>query len=147
MNKPCFLLLCLVANGLFPVYAITPGQTEKENPMTINMSINQQTYEISLSDTAAVKDFVEQLPLTLNMEELNGNEKFADLAHSLPARQSRPGALHAGDLMLYGHQTLVLFYETFQTSYSYTPIGKVIVPEGLKKAVGDKNIAVHFYRD
>ena len=32
----------------------------------------------------------------------------------------RPGIIHTGDLLLWGANTVVLFYETFSSSYSYT---------------------------
>ncbi|SUP79308.1 Uncharacterized conserved protein [Yersinia frederiksenii] len=134
----------LMANSILPVYASKAGQAAGDIQMIIKMTIHQQTYEILLADNPTAKSFVEQLPLTLIMKELNGNEKFADLPHALPARQIKPGILQEGELMLYGRQTLVLFYEAFQTSYSYTSIGKVIAPENLIRVVGDKNIEVHF---
>lgn len=144
MKKPFFLAVFLVVTALFPVQASYPAQSEKENPMIIAMTINQKTYAIELADNPTAKAFIEQLPLKLMMEELNGNEKFADLPRSLPTGQSKPVTIHKGDLMLYGRQTLVLFYETFRTSYSYTPIGKMTVPDNLKKMVGNKNIEATF---
>ncbi|MNC57757.1 hypothetical protein D3C75_1074380 [compost metagenome] len=81
------------------------------------------------------------------MEELNANEIFADLPHKLPSNPVRPGTIHAGDLMLYGTQTLVLFYASFESSYRYTPIGKVIHPENLPAMVDKKKIGVRFNDD
>lgn len=145
MNKQVFLLVCLVVNSMFPVYASTLAHEGEEHQLTIKMTIHQQTYKILLANNLTAKAFVEQLPLTLMMKELNGNEKFADLPHALPASQVRPNILREGELMLYGSHTLVLFYETFRTSHSYTAIGKIIAPESLKKVVGDKNIEVYFH--
>ena len=42
--------------------------------------------------------------------------------------------------MLYGSTTLVVFYETFKSSYSYTPLGRVNDPVGLSQAFGRHNI-------
>lgn len=43
------------------------------------------------------------------------------------------GSIHAGDIMLYGASCLVLFYEDFNTSYRYTPLGYIEDPDGLAK--------------
>lgn len=110
--------------------------------MIIEMTIGQQHYYIALEDNSAAKDLIEQLPVTLTMKELNGNEKFADLPTALTASHTSPGTLHEGDVMLYGQKTLVLFYKTFQTSYRYTPIGKVTAPDALQDAVGHADVKI-----
>ena len=85
------------------------------------MTVGERRFAITLTDNAAARAFAAQLPLTLDMSELNGNEKHADLPKPLPANASRPGTIRNGDLMLYGADTLVVFYLTFQSSYSVHP--------------------------
>lgn len=47
--------------------------------------------------------------------------------------------------MLYGSRTLVLFYETFSSSYSYTRIGVVVDDvSGYASALGSGNVTVSF---
>jgi hypothetical protein len=78
------------------------------------------------------------------MTELNGNEKYFTLSNSLPTNASKPSSIQTGDLMLYGSNTLVLFYKTFSTSYSYTKLGRVDDPAGLAAALGSGNVTVTF---
>ena len=57
---------------------------------------------------------------------------------------TNPGAISSGDLMLYGSDTLVLFYESFDTSYAYTRIGRLDAPDGLAEVLGAGNVTVAF---
>lgn len=84
------------------------------------------------------------LQLTLNMTELNGNEKYHHLSTRLPRDAISPGTIQSGDLMLYGNNSLVLFYKTFETSYSYTRLGRIDDPSGLAAAVGPESVIVTF---
>ena len=83
------------------------------------------------------------LPLTLNMTDVNANEKCYELG-GLPAVASSPGTIEAGDVMLYGSNGSVLFYKTFSASYSYTHIGKIDDASGLAEALGAGNAIVTF---
>ena len=47
--------------------------------------------------------------------------------------------------MLYGSNCLVLFYQNFSTSYSYTPLGRIKNPSLLAQALGSREAVVHFY--
>ena len=52
--------------------------------------------------------------------------------------------IQVGDLMLYGSDCVVLFYETFQTSYSYTRLGSLDNPSELAASLGSGNVSVTF---
>lgn len=110
----------------------------------LNVTVGNVLFHVILEDHAAVNAFKAQLPMTVNMSELNGNEKYFNLPAGLPAAPANPGTIHTGDLMLYGSATVVLFYKTFSTSYSYTRLGRVENPSGLAAALGPGSVRVRF---
>ena len=97
----------------------------------MKIKIANSTFIATLYNNAAASAFKSLLPMTVNMIELNANEKYVDLSGNLPTNASNPGTIQAGDLMLYGSSTLVLFYKTFSTSYNYTRLGKIDDVAGL----------------
>jgi len=111
------------------------------------MTVGERRFAITLTDNEAARAFAALLPLTLDMAELNGNEKHGELPKPLPTNASRPGTIRNGDLMLYGSSTLVVFYLTFNSSYSYTRLGRVDDPTGLAQALGPRGVRVVFSKD
>lgn len=75
---------------------------------------------------------------------MNGNEKYKYLKYELPEYAKQVNIIHAGDIMLYGSDCIVIFYKDFKTSYSYTRLGKITDPAGLEKAVTKGKIKVKF---
>jgi hypothetical protein len=106
--------------------------------------IGSAVFSATLNDNATVSVLKAMLPLTINMSELNGNEKFQYLPATLPANASTGGNIQVGDLMLYGNNCLVLFYKSFHTSYSYTRIGRISNTSGLVAALGKGEVTVRF---
>lgn len=128
----------------------TINTPENPTPMAngkIKIKVGSQTFTATLLDNNSAKAFEEMLPLSINMVELNNNEKYYDLPNSLPTNSSNPGTIKNGDLMLYGSKTLVLFYKTFLTSYSYTKLGVVNDVLGLTAALGSANVTVTFEKE
>ena len=124
----------------------SPANNNNTNPTGSKMKIKigNSTFTATLYENATATAFKSMLPLTVNMVELNGNEKYVDLPHSLPTIAANPGTIQNGDLMLYGSSTLVLFYKTFSTSYSYTKMGRIDDVRGLVAALGTGNKSVTF---
>ena len=127
---------------------LEPQVTEEEEDMQkLIIEVGDKTFTATLYDNETVTALTEMLPLTLNMSELNGNEKYYYLDDTLPTDSQRPSGIKDGDIMLYGNSCLVLFYESFSTSYSYTPVGHIDDPSGLADALGKKSIEVTFRID
>jgi hypothetical protein len=127
--------------------SIEKNNTNSNIPLTnskIKIKVNSQTFTASLLDNKSVKAFKEMLPLTMKMTELNGNEKYFDLPSSLPTNSYNPQTIKNGDLMLYGSKTIVLFYKSFSTPYSYTRLGSLDDVTGLTTALGSGNVTVTF---
>ena len=110
----------------------------------MKITIGTMVFTATLYNNASANALKAKLPLTINMIELNGNEKYYDFANSLPANALVGGDIKVGDLTLYGSNTLVLFYKVFNTSYSYTKLGYVDNPSGLATALGNGNVVVKF---
>ena len=91
----------------------------------IKVTIDNKTYTLELEDNETARSFIDLLPQEYSMSELNGNEKYIYLDSSLPTNSSNPKHINSGDVMLYGNNCLVIFYKSFDTSYSYTKIGHI----------------------
>ena len=112
------------------------GKMEKN----LSLQVNGKTFKITLEPNETSQSLRKILPLKITMEELNRNEKYHYLESMLPSNPIRVEKIESGDIMLYGDNCLVLFYEDFTTSYSYTRIGKIENTEGLKEALGSGNV-------
>ena len=82
-------------------------------------------FTVDTSNKLRFKSFLKILPKEVLMNELNGNEKYVYLDSTLPTNSSNIKTIYAGDVMLYGDNCLVIFYKSFDTSYSYTKIGHI----------------------
>ena len=109
--------------------------------MNVFLLINDNKYKVEIEDNSTTKELIKHLPLELDSKELNGNEKYNYLDFSLPTNSYHPEEIKTGDIMLYNDNCLVLFYDTFKTSYSYTKIGHVDI-DNIKELVGTDSIKI-----
>jgi hypothetical protein len=140
---PVVLAVALAA-GAGSTQAGQRSEPDKSMRNKITIKIGDKAFAATLADNATAAAFAKLLPLSLTMNELNGNEKFARLSVNVPTQASTPPTIRSGDLMMYGSNTLVLFYKSFRTTYSYTNIGRVDDPAGLEAALGSGNADVSF---
>lgn len=119
---------------------------EAEETMTdIKVTVNGSVFEAKIyNDSPCAQQLLSKFPLTVTMNELNGNEKYYRFSESFPPNPENVESINSGDIMLYQSDYLVLFYETHNTSYTYTRIGYIADTTGLKEAVGTGNPTVTF---
>lgn len=124
-----------------------PEPTPEPDPKPgseLRITIGSASFTGTLADNPTAAAFKELLPMTIPMSEMNGNEKYYYLSGNLPTAAANPGSIQTGDLMLYGSNCFVLFYESFRTLYSYTRIGSIDNPSGLASALGSGGVSVRF---
>ncbi len=119
-------------------------QTEENTMPNIKIQVGDISFTAVLYDNASAHELLEKLPLTLDMADLNGNEKYCFFSDSLSDSGERVSNINAGDLMLYGSDCLVLFYESFSSSYRYTKLGYIENVTGLAEALGYGNVQMIF---
>ena len=108
------------------------------------LTVGTQRFAMTLEDSPTARAFVQLLPATFNMADLNGNEKHVLLPRSLPTHPERPDTIRTGDVMLYGDDTLVVFYETFRSNYRYTRIGRIAQSADLARTLGSGGSHITF---
>ena len=127
-----------------PPQDITPNtDSEVQKTVEINIIVQGQTFNISLEDNETAAALIDMLPMTINMTDVNRNEKYFVLPESIRKEEAtKVETIHTGDLMCYGDAGLVLFYESFSTPYSYVPIGHMADITGFVKALGTGEVTV-----
>lgn len=141
MRKTGLLSLLL---SIFMIPNAAAENTVKYRGNTMNITIGQSTFSAELAGTKAAQELTALLPLTLEMQDHLSNEKFAELPKALSRNDQAVGRIEAGDIMLWGGNTLVVFYESFQSSYRYTKLGKIKNTAQLKNAVGAGKVTMTF---
>ena len=106
----------------------------------IKVIINDKTYTLKLENNKTVNEFIELLPNKFIMNELKDKEKYVYIDKSLTTNSYNPKHIEKGDVMLFGDNCLVIFYKSFDTSYSYTKIGHIDNLETLESG----NITANF---
>lgn len=155
LGPPLLLLVLCGSHAAHAASSAAPAAAAPDAGQTSNrseesrmwMTVGERRFAITLADTEAARAFAAMLPLTLDMEELNGNEKKKELPNALPTDASRIGTIRNGDLLLWGARTVVVFYLTFDSPYSYTRLGHVEDPAGLAQALGRGDVRVEFSRN
>ena len=140
-------IICLLASGFQQKDSeknsfITAEDTQKQPMTAVKIEIGEKTFQAKFYENETTKELLKQLPIEMEMQELNGNEKYYYLNQNLPTNASKVHTIKEGDIMLYGKNCLAVFYENFDTNYQYTPIGYVEEVSGFSQALGKGTVKV-----
>lgn len=148
--KKLFVIFLVIIS----VFALTAcGEEENKDGTEISseeiygskmtLTVGAYEFEADLFDNETVRAFRSILPLKLPMNAMP-HEKYYNLPNPLVSDAKTVGRIEEGDIMLWGNDCLVLFYESFDTSYRYTRIGKITDANALAAAVGSGSVTVTF---
>lgn len=118
---------------------------EDDMEMKMGVQVGDYTFTASLEKNAAVDAFIEMLEsgsVTIEMSDYSGFEKVGSLGIDLPASNSQT-TTHAGDIVLYQGNQIVIFYGS--NSWSYTRLGRIDDLTGWEEALGNGNVTVTFF--
>lgn len=118
--------------------------TMNNEEIKINLIVNNKTFTATLENNQTVQELIQNFPMTLNMSDLHSNEKYNYLNSSLTTNSSIPRMINAGDIKLYGNNCLVVFYDDFRNSYSYTNLGKVDNVDDFIAELGNGSVSITF---
>lgn len=114
------------------------------NEFNVNILINGNNYTAIFEDNITTRELISILPFEINMNELNGNEKYYYFSTNFQVEPKRVNKINAGDIMMFGNNCLVIFYESFNIGYSYTRIGHISNTQNLKEDLGTGGVIVKF---
>jgi hypothetical protein len=145
------MLLLLVAAGCQAGGNVNAKELAKEDAVAgtvadIVVEIGGREFPARLEDTEAARFFAGRLPVSLAMEDLNAREKYNLFPVAFPGGGTlAPSTIHAGEILCWSSNTVVLFYRTFANSYSgYDRIGAIQDTTGLAQALGKGAVTVTF---
>lgn len=120
------------------------NMNNQSEEIKINLIVNNKTFTATLNNNETVRQLVSMFPMTLNMSDLHSNEKYNYLDTTLTTDSNRSGRINAGDIKLYGNDCLVVFYESFSNSYSYTDLGRVDNVDAFVSELGSGSVDIRF---
>lgn len=125
------------------------SKSKKRDMVSINIKVGTKTFPAAFYDNETARAFIEKLPLSLNMSDLNRNEKYCRFDDPLPAATTiKPKTIVAGEIMLWSSDTIVLFYDSFDNNYGgYVKLGYIEDVAGLRKALGKGDVTVTFEKE
>ena len=118
-------------------------EKEKED-MNLKLFIDEKQVPVIWEDNESARalfEYVENNPLTIDMNMYGGFEQVGSLGINLPTDDHNM-VTEAGDIVLYNGNQIVIFYGS--NSWSYTKLGKVENADAdyMKQLLGSNNVVL-----
>ena len=120
------------------------NMNNQSEEIKINLIVNNKTFSATLNNNETTRELIAMFPMTIQMSDLHSNEKYNYLDSSLTTNSSTPRRVNAGDIKLYGNSCLVVFYDSFSNSYSYTDLGRVDNVNDFVSELGSGSVNITF---
>ena len=138
------LLRHILDPSRYPLFTGPNDTTEEKEKMTLTLKINDTPVSVDWEENAsteALLELVKDQPLTIRMSMYGGFEQVGPIGRSLP-RDDRQTTTHAGDIVLYSGNRIVVFYGS--NSWAYTPLGHITDKnaEELAELLGNGDVTV-----
>lgn len=137
-------------NSLYISENIANENNKEDNKelIPVDIIINNNTFSAKLYTNDATKELLNQFPMTINMNEMNWNEKYYYISSSLTQDEEDIKNIKSGDIMLYGSDCIVIFYKDFETFNKYTRLGYIEDKEKLSDILKNNNdVKITFQSD
>ena len=124
--------------------SVLPDEEGEAAMDKIILSFNGQTYTATLADNPSAKAFAELLkngPLTVSTHDYGNFEKVGPLGTELP-RTDEQITTSPGDIILYQGNQITVYYA--QNTWSFTRLGRIDDPSGLREALGSGDVEITF---
>lgn len=121
-----------------------PQSANVEESQMLKLTVGDAVFTATLADNSSVdalRELLQDGPLTLEMHDYAGMEKGADLGVKLP-QNNRQMNTQPGDIILYQGRTFVIYYDT--NSWSLTPLARIddTDAETLRQVLGAGDVTV-----
>ena len=94
-------------------------------PDSISINVNGNKYKFVLEKNKTVEEFIKMCPLTLDMKDKTAESKSAMIYSKLTTSKTRLKNIDAGDVILDGDSTVVLYTKSTKISGKYTKLGHI----------------------
>ena len=108
----------------------------------LSVNINGVNYEAVSESNKAAESFIKNLPLTIEMNDINENEKRGYTYFKMTTEAKKQSKIEIGDILLSGDSYVVIATKTFKSNDKYTKIAHIQnvneIPKGNIKAIIQK---------